>query len=165
MKKEIIIAILLGLSLGLFITYGLYRTRNAADTNQTLTIEDTLNSSPEIEVLSTLVLHSPEDESIVENPEVPIAGDTEPNNFVVIFVNEEEFITTADETGAFSISTELEAGSNVIIVYSIDEDGNQTIEERVVIYSTRPLTEDENGTENEETTEENDQEATEEEDA
>lgn len=164
MKKEIIIAILLGLSLGLFITYGLYRTRNAADNNQTLTIEDTLNSSPEIEALSTLVLHSPEDETIVDTQEIPIAGDTEPNNFVVIFVNEEEFITTADETGAFSISAELESGSNVIIVYSIDEDGNQTVEERVVVYSTRSLTEDENTSE-EKTTEETDQARTEDEDA
>jgi hypothetical protein len=143
MKKEILIAILLGLSLGLFITYGLYRTRNAANDNQALNVEDTLSSSPEIEALSTLVLHFPDDESIVDEAEIPIAGDTEPNNFVVIFVNKQEYITTADSTGAFSISAELEAGSNVIVVHSLDEDGNETVEERVVIFTTQPLTQTE----------------------
>jgi hypothetical protein len=140
MKKEIIIAILLGLSLGLFITYGLYRSRNASDSNQSNNIENNLAASPGLETLSTLVLHSPEDESIVAEPDITIAGDTEPSNFVVILVNENETITTADDSGAFSISAKLEAGSNVIVVYSIDEDGKTTIEERVVVYTTKALT-------------------------
>ena len=141
MKKEILIAILLGLSLGLFITYGLYRTRNAGSENQISNTEN-ISSSPEIEVLSTLVLNSPEDESIVAESTLPVSGDTEPNNFIVIFINNEQYITTADSTGAFSVSAELEPGSNVILVYSLDEDGNQTVEERVVVYTTRPLVEE-----------------------
>lgn len=140
MKKEIIIAILLGLSLGLFITYGLYRSRNAGNNDQSQNIGNNLTATPTTEILSTLVLHSPEDESIVSEPTVTIAGDTEPSNFVVILVNEKETITTADESGAFSISAQLETGSNVIVVYSLDEDGKTTIEERVVVYTTKALT-------------------------
>lgn len=139
MRKEIIVAVLLGLSLGLFITYGLYRTRTNDTTEEAQQIEETLTASPELEVLSNLVLHSPEDESIVNESEVTVAGDTEPENFVVIFVNDVEYVTTADEAGAFSVSTELEIGSNVIQVYSLDEDGNETVAERVVIYTTQPL--------------------------
>jgi hypothetical protein len=142
MKKEILIAILLGLSLGLFITYGLYRSRNATNTEQSKTIENNLTSSPEIEALSTLVLHSPEDESIVSEASITVAGDTEPNNFVVVLINQTETITTADQSGAFSVSGTLEAGSNVIAVYSLDEDGNATTEERVVVYTTKSLTDD-----------------------
>lgn len=147
MKKEILIAILLGLSLGLFITYGLYRSRNASDDDQSSKFDNNLAATPNIETLSTLVLHSPEDESIVADPTVTIAGDTEPNNFVVILVNEDETITTADESGAFSITGVLEAGSNVIVVYSLDEDGKTTIEERVVVYTTKALTDSSPSTE------------------
>lgn len=141
MKKEILIAILLGLSLGLFITYGLYRSRNASN-KQTQTIGSSLSATPELEVLSTLVLHSPADESIVAESSLTIAGDTEPDNFIVILVNDQDYITTADTAGAFSITAELESGSNVIVVYSLDEDGNATVEERVVVYTTASLTDD-----------------------
>lgn len=152
MRKEIIVAILLGLSLGLFITYGLYRTRSSDSTQEAEQIEQALTSSPEIEVLSNLVVHSPEDESIVNESDVTVAGDTEPDNFVVIFINDNEYVTTADDAGAFSISGQLETGSNVIQVYSLDEDGNETVEERVVIYTTQPLTEAANEQSDTETT-------------
>lgn len=139
MKKEIIIAILLGLSLGLFITYGLYRSRNSANDKSVPSIQEVLENPDKANVLSTLVLHSPDDESIVSESEITIAGDTQPNNFVVIFVNEENFITTADDAGAFSISAELEDGSNVILIHSVDEDGKETVEERMVVYTDKPL--------------------------
>jgi hypothetical protein len=142
MKKEILVAIVFGLSVGLFITYGLYRTRNVVTDEQTNTIGDDNNTDTDADNTGNLVLHSPEDEIIVGTADITIAGDTDPENFVVIFVNEEEHLTTADVTGAFSIGAELEAGSNVILVYTVDEDGKSSSQERVVIFTTQSLSEE-----------------------
>lgn len=143
MKKEVIVAIFLGLSLGLLITYAIYRSKNTSTQKQISDLESNPASSPDAESLSNLAIHSPEDEIIVDHPDITVAGDTAPGSFVVIYVNDEENLTTADDSGSFSIAATLEEGSNVIIIYAIDEDGNATTRERVVIYTTEPITDEE----------------------
>ncbi|HEX7017888.1 MAG TPA: hypothetical protein VF209_03210 [Patescibacteria group bacterium] len=138
MRKEIIFAIILGLAVGLLVVYGIYRSRQAplsSDQNVNLTT----SPSPLAEEVGNLVLHSPEDEIIVDKAEVAVTGTTDPQAFVVIFVNDVEHITTADASGNFSVNVTLETGSNVIIVYSLNEDGKKTIQERVVTFTTQSL--------------------------
>ena len=106
MKKEIVIAILIGLSLGLFITYGIYQartgiSRRSSDPNLTVT------PAPGEEFAGELVLNSPIDETI----------------------------TTTDDSGNFSVEVSLEDNGNVITVYVIDEDGRTLSAERVVVVS------------------------------
>lgn len=154
MKKELFLAILIGLLVGLVIVFGVYRTKiifTPKNTNTTLEASPSPEASDEI--ISNLVIHSPLNESIQEKEDVTIAGSTNHNEFVVILVNEEEFITTADESGNFSISAKLETGSNIIQINSINEDGKIITEELTVVYTTKPLIEtgdntEESGTEN-----------------
>lgn len=142
MKKELLLAILIGLTVGLVIVYGVYRARVIlTPKGQRNMIEASPTPEPSAEVLSKLVVHSPLDESIQETPNVTIAGTTNHNDFVVILVNDQDFVTTADSSGNFSISAQLEVGSNVIQVISIDEDNQSTTQELTVIYTTKPLLE------------------------
>jgi len=136
MKKEIIFAILLGLTLGLIITYGVYRAKMTLQ--QPLQKEEkTLPSStPQATNNSSLLLISPEDEIITDQEKINVAGTTTPDSFVIIIVNDQDQITTADQTGNFSVEVELEKGSNVIRVHALKEDGTSIVEERTVIYST-----------------------------
>lgn len=141
MKKEMFVAVLIGLSLGLIITYGIYTARVSLSRPRT---EDTLATpvatpSPE---LSKVVLHSPEDESVVTEAGVTIAGATTPRTVVVIVLNQEETITTADDTGNFSITAELTPGNNSLRVYQYDENGNETILQRTVVYMTAAFSEE-----------------------
>jgi hypothetical protein len=141
MKKEVSVAIFIGLTFGIIITVGLYRARLSSLNrgNQTK-----LSPSPAPEASganSSLVLNSPEDESIQSTKGVTVAGTTTPHAYVVVFINNQDFFTTADSTGHFSLATDLEAGSNVITIHAIDEDGRSTVEEKTVIYSTTGLEE------------------------
>ena len=134
MKKEIVIAILIGLSLGLFITYGIYQartgiSRRSSDPNLTVT------PAPGEEFAGELVLNSPIDETIQSENTVSVSGTTLPNSFVVIFVGNDETITTTDDSGNFSVEVSLEDNGNVITVYVIDEDGRTLSAERVVVVS------------------------------
>ena len=136
MKKEIIFAILLGLSLGLIITYGVYRAKMTLQ--QPIQKEDKISPSttPQPTNNSSLLLISPEDEIITDLAKINVSGSTTPDSFVIIIVNNQDNITTADQTGNFSVEVELEAGSNVIRVHALKEDGTSIVEERTVIYST-----------------------------
>lgn len=136
MKKEVLIAILIGFGLGLVIMYGLYRLRIAM-TDKPQAIEEIVKTtpSPTAEAEAIIALHSPEDGSIQTETTTTITGTTVPNSYVVIFVNEEDFITTADESGNFTLEAKLEMGSNVIAVHVVDNDGNTYTKERTVIVS------------------------------
>lgn len=136
MKKEMILAIVIGLTLGLLLTYGFYRARQAMTRpkNQLANLQATPTPSP---VASTdLVIISPEDEVVQSDRTVQVTGTTKPNNFVIIFVNDSEQITQGDSSGNFSVKADLEVGSNIVIVHAIDEDGAMTTLERTVIVAT-----------------------------
>jgi hypothetical protein len=142
MKKELFLAILIGLLVGLVIVFGVYRTKIIfTPKNKSSTLEASPSPEASADIISNLVIHSPLNESIQEKEDVTIAGSTNHNEFVVILVNEEEFVTTADESGNFSISAQLETGSNIIEINSINEDGKLTTEELTVIYTSKPLIE------------------------
>ena len=137
MKKELSLAVLIGLILGLIITYGVYRARRAEQEMAVQTTES-IAGQAEGEPLASnqvITLSSPEDESVQNSPEISVAGTTKPNIFVIIFIGEDEFITTADNTGNFAIESKLTAGGNVISVQALDEEGQVNKIERVVIYT------------------------------
>ncbi len=142
MKKEILFAIFIGLSLGLLITYGIYRAQKSEE-NLAVQTTDTiasLEASDEATLSEQdITLFSPEDESVQDEPSVTIAGSTTPESFVIIFVENESFISSADEGGNFALETELTKGSNVIRVHSLTEDGEKDILERTVVFTTTPF--------------------------
>ncbi len=136
MRKEVLAAVIIGLSLGLFITYGFYRVRSTLTETTITDLQTTPSPSPEAPVPTNLALHSPEDGTIQTETTLTVAGATIPNALVVVFVNDADMITTADETGNFAVESTLKQGSNTIAVHVVDENGDTTVEERVVIVTT-----------------------------
>lgn len=140
MKKEVFFAIFLGLFLGIIITYGLYRARTTLLSKpNTNILNATPSPLPQNSPLGSLSITSPEDEIIQSSAQLTVAGTTEAHSFVVIIVNDQDHITTADDSGAFSVEITLEKGSNVILIKSMDEDGKVVEDERTVIYTTTSL--------------------------
>ncbi len=140
MKKEVFVAIFLGLILGLVVSYGIYTARKSLKDTQNK-IEVTPEPTPSSGIHNSLTLLSPEDESIQAVKEVKITGTTDADSLVIIFVNDKEYISNADGSGNFSLQTDLTQGANVIVVRTIDEDGNVAEEERTVIFTTVSLDE------------------------
>lgn len=137
MRKEVIIAIILGLGLGFVITFGIYRTRVA--------LRSTPSSEEQAEVLKTptaslapateqeLAIHYPEDGLITAETSTVVAGESEPNAPVVLLVNSTEYLSTTDAGGNFSFDVPLRQGSNVLTLYVLREDGSSYTDQRTVI--------------------------------
>jgi hypothetical protein len=134
MKKELLLAIVIGLTFGLIITYGIYRARmTLSQPPRTAQSSPTPTASPDSENSANLRIVSPNDESVQSDKAITVAGASLPGSHVVIFINDTEHLTTADTSGNFSIQGTLEAGSNIITIHALDENGKVTVQERTVI--------------------------------
>ncbi len=139
MSKEIFLAILLGLGVGLLVTYGVYRIQSTDTSEQSALLEESPTPSVSPDTLSKLVIHQPDDELLTDQAETLVSGSSDPDSFIAITAGDEEFITTADSSGNFSVTIPLEEGSNIISIFSIDEDGSTVNQERTVVYTTQAL--------------------------
>lgn len=133
MKKEVLIAIFVGLSMGLIITFGVYRVRNSITQKPTPDFIEDAQNDQAVATPTVLALHSPEDGTIQTEKELTVTGTTIANSYIVVFVNDEDYISTSDESGNFTIKVELEDNENIIRVHVIDEGNSAIIEERLVV--------------------------------
>lgn len=144
MRKEVLLAILIGAGLGLLITFGVYQSRRNVSETQKDQVQEVLNNHANNEEVdnSQLAITSPEDNLIADSQRLIVSGNTQANNFVVIFVNNEEMITNADQSGNFSKEVRLNQGANVLVIYAIDQDGLVSQNTRTVIVDADFLNED-----------------------
>lgn len=139
MKKEAIFAILIGIIVGLGITFGIYtlkkKTAVSAE-DQVKQIEAQATPTPAVDPNQKLLITSPKDESVLTSNSLRASGNAEPNEMVVVLVNDQEYVTQADNIGAFAIDLQLETGGNVIQFIAIGTDGKQTtLTQNVVVSS------------------------------
>lgn len=143
MKKEIVIAILIGLSLGLFITYGVYQAKTGISTKSDQDQKTlALTPAPDQEFAGELILNSPEDGLIQAEKTISVSGPTLPSSFIVVFVGNDENITNSDDSGNFSTEVKLNDGANIITVVVLDENGRSISSNRTVIVSDESLVEE-----------------------
>lgn len=135
MKKEVIIAILVGLSMGLIITFGVYRVSSKISEPPETNLTEENTDAEATASAAVIALHSPEDGTVQTETEQTVTGTTTPDSFIVLFVNDQDYISNSDESGNFSFKVELEDGANILRVHVLDAEGNATVEERLVVVS------------------------------
>ncbi len=144
MRKEVLLAVVIGMSLGLLITFGVYQSRRSLSDAQKDQVQDVLKNPvlDEEEDSGQLAVTSPENNLITDTQRLIVSGNTQANNFVIIFVNNQETISNADESGNFSKKVRLDQGANVLVIYSINQDGLVNQATRTVIVDADFLNED-----------------------
>ncbi|MBI2405831.1 hypothetical protein HYV21_02155 [Candidatus Microgenomates bacterium] len=134
MRKEVLIAILLGATLGLAIAFGVYRANLALRSTPTTTQATPAPTSAPSS--STLTITQPEDEALVDTDSITVEGKTAPNATVVITSPVDEVTALADNSGTFRAEVKLEPGANALLVTSFGEDNNSVEKELTITYST-----------------------------
>lgn len=138
MKKEIVLAIVLGFTIGLIITFGIYTAQKALQQQAHPPSSKTEQSSPPPQPLTStnLLISSPQHETISNQETIEIVGTASPQAHIVILTATSEYITQADANGHFTQPIELEGGANTIKIISIDQQNEETTKEISVIFST-----------------------------
>ncbi len=141
MRKEILLAIVIGIIVGLGITFGLYVVRDRFQPRQTLQqIAGQQNATPTPVVDGNLQIQQPKNNFYTQDSTVRVVGRSLPNSYIVILADDAEYITTADQDGDFSQEIELTEGANRVTVVSTTPEGAQEQVILSIVFSTADLT-------------------------
>ena len=121
MKKEMIVAIFLGLLLGGGAAFALVRlpknfTAETASLSPTPDQTNEVSPTPQSSQDLTLEILLPENQAMTEESEITISGKTKSEALVAISTALDDKVTTAAVDGAFSERVKLEEGSNEILI-------------------------------------------------
>ncbi len=136
MRKEVVIAVLIGLSLGLVITYGFYTAQLSSQSSQSTKkteLEFSVSPTPENQDHELFKVTAPEDEIVVTAPELAVTGQAAPNSFVVISLLDQISTITTDDQGKFATTITLKPGGNILVLQATDESGKISTLTRVVV--------------------------------
>jgi len=153
MRKEALIAILIGSIFGLAVTFGIRGSDRLLKDSQLLKNAFRSDSKKEesvptptpiidspTEKISALILNSPHNNDIIEQDKVIIQGTTSPDALVTFLYEEgEEIIITSDADGNFSQEIKLIGGANEIKIASFDTEGKETNKTINLVYSTAEI--------------------------
>lgn len=137
MRKEAIIAIILGLFLGLVFTIGIYTANQAVKDKKTEQTIETTQTSPSSSPAIGFQLTEPENNIVVSQPNIKISGQSSSEAVIAAYSEAKEVFSQADESGDFSFDFPLSAGSNQITITSIDKEENQQTARVTVVYTTK----------------------------
>lgn len=140
MKKEVILAIVIGLILGLLITFGIYTARTALTKAPTASQEKPLVSpSPEPTESATITITSPATEALIDTETVTITGKTLPESTVTLVSDSDQQLVATSADGSFTADFELAGGINQIVISAFTPEGKQAETTLTLVYSTAAL--------------------------
>ena len=153
MRREAVLAIVIGFSVGLLICAGLLLGRKSIRQKIKLPqwpprqMEEAQPPAPtkadEISVAPTtskiLTITSPEDESIANEEKITLEGKTAPGAIISVVYEEGEALGEADESGKFNFEIPLIGGVNEITVTAYDTEGKETSKTLTVVYTTAEI--------------------------
>jgi len=145
MRKEIIFAIIIGLALGLLITFGIYTANKALKKKegpQTITNTSPTPSPTALIPEISLEITEPDDNRVFTKSEATISGKTSKEAILTILTEGNEYFSQADENGLFSKKITLIKGANTVKIVATDLLGNKTEKELTLVYTSK-LTEEE----------------------
>ena len=134
MRREIIWVVVIGISFGLIIAFGVWRINSSLNGSKPANPEATPSSqNPGAEFKITL--STPEDNNVVTASPVTVSGITKPLAWVVISGEKGDYILQSDEKGIFTQDVNLEPGTNQIRLTAFDPTGTQSTQKVLVVYS------------------------------
>lgn len=146
MKKEVLLAIIIGFGLGLVITFGVYNARKSMqqegsqiESPQGEVTETEVSATPTIIILPSLSIVSPIDQSITKEAKIPVSGVASPSSWILILAEKGEKVIRADDKGNFETEVSMISGENEIQVISFTDKGQESSKIVTVVYSTAEI--------------------------
>ena len=143
MKKEIIIAIVVGLFIGLIFTLGISTANKAINQQKAkkLTPKESGNSltSTNNNQQKTLTITSHENFDLINQSEVSLSGIAWPKAVIALIAENQTKLIQADAEGIFIFKFNLIKGFNEITLIATDETNATKTENIVLTYSTSKI--------------------------
>lgn len=151
MIKELSLAVIFGLLIGFGLTGTFYFVRQNSRSPKSIPnivvptpapdspINSKLSPTPAPSTTSSLEITSPQNNDIVSTSKVTLKGTAAQNSLIVITTPIKNYHLSANASGDFSQSVDLEGGLNAINITSIDQNDNESHAEINLTFSTTKL--------------------------
>ena len=145
MRKEVLVAIIIGFGLGLVITFGIWTANKALKNTSTDSVETPAPLEEEIETTPIpiptleLLVTSPENNIISEKATIEVVGQTVAKAIISIIYPDGEKLLETDEDGNFSTEISLVGGDNQIKISAFSNEGDEVSKTLTVVYSTAKI--------------------------
>ena len=133
MRKEVWLAIIGGIVLGLVIGFGVYRINFAFKKENPPQESPTPTSFSQ----SGLTIAKPNYDDVITSLPLKISGITSKDSWAIISTDSNDYVIKADDKGVFEKEVDLEGGVNQIVVSSVNQNNNISSQELRLIYSTQ----------------------------
>lgn len=140
-KKEVTVAVVIGLIIALIVTSGILRARHALQSVKLPNSERFLKKSASPEPKKTelfLELTTP-DNSVTTEAVLTLTGKTLPGTYIVILGEKGEYLIVPSDIGSFSQEIALVKGANAIRVSIYQSDGKKIEQTINAVYTTAQL--------------------------
>lgn len=143
MKKEVIIAIIIGLLIGLIFTLGISTANKALNQQKAkkLTTQESGNSlnSSNNNQKKNLTVTSHENFDLINQSDLTLSGIAWPNAVIALMTETQTKLTQADSEGIFTFTLNLIKGFNEIALIATDETSTTQTQNLVLTYSTSKI--------------------------
>ncbi len=140
-KKEVTVAVVIGLVLALVVTGGVIRAQSALK-NIKLPTKESFKSTKTVKEEKTTELFldiTTPDNSVVSEAKLTLTGKTLPSTYIAILGEKGEYLIVPNDLGVFSQEIVLIKGANTIKVTSYQKDGKKLERTLSVVYTTAEL--------------------------
>jgi len=137
MRKEVVLAIIAGVVLGVVVAFGVWRANSALKPKgeESKNVAQSENKNVSSPSKLSLTIAKPGNNEVITEIPIVVSGITKPFSWVTISGQEEDYIVSSDASGNFEENIDLSAGVNQIIVKVFDEQGNSFEQNLIVVYS------------------------------
>lgn len=139
-KREIFIAVIVGLTTGVIFSYLLF-AKKPLSLFPKVEKEKLKEISPQPKEVNKiqseikkLIIQSPKTETIVNNPQVEITGQAPPSSLLIIMAEKEEKVLEISGDGSFKTAVNLDEGENQLNLVALYKDGQEEITSLTLIY-------------------------------
>ncbi|MBU0572302.1 hypothetical protein KKH23_01370 [Patescibacteria group bacterium] len=134
MRKEILFAILAGVTFGLIIAFGVWRANVALRPDGANTTAPE-NTSETAQADFGITIAKPQDYQVITVSSTTLTGITKPNVWIIVSAEEEDYVAKTGENGEFEIEIDVIGGVNEILITAFDNEGAETQEKLILVYS------------------------------
>lgn len=143
-KKEVTVAVIIGLIIGVLVVGGILRARSAINNMKTLgditkTPLSSQNPSSENNNGELFLSLITVDNQVVNTPTITVTGKTLPASYVVLNSEKGDYIIVPNDLGTFSQEVILVKGANTIVVTVYEENGNKQEQTLTVVYTSAEI--------------------------
>lgn len=143
-RKEITLAIIIGLLIALVIAGGIYRAKTALQNFKPSDLTDKFqpkkSETPDKTEVDRLFieLNSP-DNTVVTEATFKVNGKTLPSTYIAITTEQNDYLIVPNELGSFSQEVSLIKGANILNVTVFKSNGEKVEKSLSVVYTTAQL--------------------------